>query len=477
MADGIPRIGPPMGRIANRGPALYRAKRFRVEGIKPDAISRIVRDAEQGILEDWADLCEYMLRDPHVRSVYETRVQSIAGAKLVVEPGRGRDPELAQRAADEFQSELESTSNLESLLTALVHAEGVGYAGAQHDWVRRDGVWHSEPTAIEPRDLKFDADWSMLVRTYDEKSPGGRWIKTSDQPDRFLLHVPSKLSRPTVAGDLLAIAWFWCFKRWAVTFRQEALELFADPYRVGKTKGNASDVARQALMDAMENQSANHWLVLEEGQDWALHEATNQAGEAWTNGIKDLNDEITKALLGSTLNVDVGSTGGNRALGESQFSTTILPRLTTMAKRLCATLERSWARPWCRFNAAMFGGVTPPCPRVRLELVSDEAKPVNQAAIDVGAVTIDEVRRGEGLEDWGAEKGGDRVARMPQPAPQFAPAEGAPGVPFSAAPRKRRKKPEQAQLPLTTRRATSPTSSASPSRTERVPFDRSGDRG
>lgn len=407
-------------RVRPQGARRYHRTTF--NGIKPGRISSIITSLEEGRTEDWADLCEFMLRDPHVRSVETTRMTAIIGSEIVVEPGIARgdaEEALAEQAAQDFREELQTARNIESLLTSLLHAENVGWAGAEHDWKRVGGRWHSDPEPIATRDISFRNDWVPVVRTYvDETRSRSEVISADDHaPSRWIWHIPRKLSgTPTTSGDFLAIVWQWLFKRWAVLFRNEGLEAFANPFRIGKVAAGSPVKVRRALEEAFENQSNNHWLIVEEGTDVELLQPAGAAGDAWNIAIDHLHSEITKAQLGSTLNVEVGSTGGNRALGESQATMTMLPRLAAMAHRLESTLEEQWARPFLRHNALIYGGHVPPTPRVRFQLVNDEVVSIDAHAIQAGVVTVDEVRATYGLEAWGPEQGGDAVARIATPA-------------------------------------------------------------
>jgi phage gp29-like protein len=461
------------GKVRPQGAQRYMRTTF--NGIKPARVSRIISDLEGGRTEDWADLCDFILRDPHVRSVETTRMSAIIGAEIVVEPGVAREgeEEVAEQAAQDFREELDQTRQLESVLTPLLHAENVGWAGAEHDWKRVGGRWHSDPMPLAKRDIAFRDDWVPVVRSYPDRFTPVH-ISADDHPaSRWMWHVPAKLSgTPTTSGDFLAIVWHWLFKRWAVLFRNEGLEAFANPFRVGKVAPGSPLEVRQTLEQAFENQSNNHWLIVEEGTDVELLQPAGTAGQAWNEAIQQLHDEITKAQLGSTLNTEVGTTGGNRALGESQAKNTMLPRLSAMAHRLESTLEEQWARPFLRHNAMLYGGRVPPTPRVRFQLVNDEPKPIEETAILAGAVTVDEVRATYGLPAWGPEMGGDRVARIasePVAAPQ-SPAQSSAGGLGDPAPLSRRR---PARRPTTA--ATSATWSGSRTQIAGMPYAASGD--
>lgn len=407
--------GPPQGRI-RRPASPKRWARKRLAGITPDALAAIIQRAEDGDVEDWADLAAFIMRDSHVRAVYETRMLAIVGAEILVEPGRTenkQDEPMAEAAAEFFRRELESCDDLPGLLSALIHADGVGYAGAEHMWQRVAGEWHSNPKPIEPRDIRFDALWNPQVRTYKEGAGNGEWIQSvAEDRARWIFHVPQKLDRPTVAGDLVSVAWPWVFKRWLQLFRQEGLEKYGGPFIRGEVPENAPQAVMDELRDALESLSADQVGVFKQGSTVQFLETSKPGGEAWTAAIDHLNGEITKAILGSTLNTEVGSTGGNRALGESQADMTILPRLQTMAARLAATLKRDWAEPCLRFNAHRFGGTMPALPKISFQLTAAEEPIIDDIAVRSQVVTVDELRVSRGLDPVGPASGGDQFAEI-----------------------------------------------------------------
>jgi len=409
--------------------------RQRFKGIKPRTLSTTITHAEDGDIEDWADLANFMLRDPDVRAPYETRSNAIVGAEVEVIAAVGahdsdQAAQLAQAGADFVAASFDSCPDFESVLTGLVHAEGVGWAVGQHRWQRRRGEWHSAPVIIEPREVQFDHDWVPQVRTYDKERTHttGRWISTDDFPaNTWLIHVPRKLDRPTVAGDLLAVAWQWLFKRWCELFRQEGLEKFASPFMTGVVPPNAPPNVRATMKAALENMSADQIAILEEGSSITLSEAAQRPGDAWSEAIERLARQIVIGLLGSELNTNNAGTG-SRALGESQFATTTLPRLIAIAKRLGTTLSRDWAAPTLRLNAHRFGGQIPPTPTVRFKVVNEEPEKIDSDAIGAGLdATVDEQRSSYGLPPKPDGTGSRRVVPVAKTPPA---AEAGLGRPF-----------------------------------------------
>lgn len=413
---------PPLGRIVKPS-APRHSQRKKLAGLTPEGIASIIERAESGDTEDLADVAAKMIRDPHVRATYETRTLAIVGAEIVVEPGRVervQDEPMAEAAAEFFRRELDACDDLPGLLSALIHAEGVGWAGAEHFWQRTNGEWHSSPKPLQPRDIRFDSLWHPEVRSYDGGQGAGRWLSTvGENPARWMFHVPQKLDRPTVGGDLVACAWAWIFKQWMILFRQEGLEKYGGPFLKGEVPENAPQAVMDELRTSLESMSADQVGVFKQGSTISFLETAKPGGEVWSDAIDHLNAEITKALLGSTLNTEVGSTGGNRSLGESQANVTILPRLQTMARRLSATLRRDWAEPCLRFNAHKFGGMVPALPSISFQLTQEEKPSVDELAVKASVVTKDELRISRGLEPLGPTTGGDDIVTLPEAQPAY----------------------------------------------------------
>ena len=465
----LPR--PPKSRVYS-APSASRWQRTSLVGATPERLASVLRQAERGELEAWADTAEYMLRtDPHARSVYETYIRSLVATELVWDPAD--DSEGAALAASLMADAWDKVDDPERSLEHLAHGEGVFAGVVEMDWhpVRTEHGVAWLPTkhrGVAPRDVKFDADWTPLVRSW----AGNRaeWHRVDDSPASWLVHVPGGIGLPPqLAGVLMACAWSWLFKMWAGNYRQTALERFANPIALGTHPASAGDGAPEALLYELENLSAVGALVVDEGVRVELLAAARSGAEDWQGAIRHFEDEITKAILGSTLNVDVGSTGGNRALGESQANTTILPRLQASASKLGSTLRRGFAKPVLALNAQLFGGRMLPVPIPRFVLGSEEKPTITRDHIDAGVITRNELRASAGLDEIPADEGGDEwVVPVAKQAPAFERRTGEVGTttaPFS----RTLPRGSQTSLPLMTRR-TSPTSSVSQRQIDNVPW-------
>lgn len=409
----------------------------------------IQRQAERGFTEQWADLTRRMLADDHLASVRETRIDAVAGARYEIKPGVARPGQerAAQLAADDCAAVLDGLGDVEDLLGKLLDGVGVGWAYAEIIWEPRgDLVW---PVAVEwlhPRRFRFDDRFRPTL--WDDGAAMGYPGASKETIGRPL--APNKYIRAELgplhnylpaSGLFWASVRYWWLKSWAQKFWLSGAEVAGNPRYIGQYPQEASDVAKQALFDALEGLSGDGIGVM--SKDTAiqiLSPLAQGSTSVWHELVRQCNAGLSKVWLGSTLNVEVGDTGGNRALGESQADLTTMPRLRRDARALWTTIERDLFTPFLRFNAHRYGGM-PPVPRGESVLLEEERPTVDDLTVDVGAATRDEVRESRGLEPWGPERGGTEIAVRAAPA-------GGPdaGFPFSASPQTQLRRAPRAAL-------------------------------
>lgn len=466
-------VRPPLGRLSQVSkPSMWAERRF--AGLTPRDLVSIESALQRGDIERFHDLCSHMLRrDSHLRSVYETLLRGVVSNPIRFEEGRAKaGQESAAEAAVEFcRQSVEDVERSERTLMHLAHGEGTGVAVVEQEWGRRDGAWRVVRHHLVPgRDLRFADDWTVEVRSYSDNGPK-EWISTKDEPLRWIVHVPNAVGQAAhLSGLLLSCMWPFAFKKWATTYGVQTLERFAQPLLLGTMPENARDETLSALLTDLQNLIATSTGVVREGVTVeAIDTAASNAGDAHRNFIADFDNQMTKAVLGSTLNVEVGDTGGNRALGESQNATTILPRLRGIGDSLAETLREQWFEPELRLNAHLFNGRRPPVPEPSFELIQDEPPLITQMHVDGGVVTANELRASAGLEPLEGEDGARIVTPIAKTSPSFSRPEDAPPPLASSRASRRSRKPHQLKLPTP---KTSPTSSRSRTQIAGVPFDR-----
>lgn len=431
--------------------------------LEPDTLNGVLLTAQRGDLQDWVDLASFIRRtDPHVSSVWETAVSQVLSAELQIEPAESADTALAEAAADFLRREWDRCPVFHDRLADLLEGDAVGVAVIEHDWRVEGDVVRSHPMFVHSRNLRFRGEWRVELRTGEQ---GSFWRYVDEFPRKFVVHAPhSSAEYPTLRGEMMRVAWPWLFKRWCEKFALAGLEKLANGLLWGKYAPDAPDAVRDELKSGLEDISSDGVAIFpgEPGGDpVGLLEMQRDPGASLKSFVDHFNGEITKALLGSSLNVEVESTGGNRALGEQQDKVTIIPRAKARARRLVETLLAQWARPLFEFNTLHFGGRVPPMPRVQFVLDREAPPIVDDLMVQAGAATVDELRRSRGHAEWGGPEGG-AIVRVAAPAAPFteAPAGGADAAPpfapmrASRSPRRSRAT-QQLSIPATS----SPTSS------------------
>lgn len=420
-------------------------------------ISSILQQAERGDTVQYADLTRRMLdSDDHLCSVYETRVSLVAGARWKLNPGEG-DTGLAQQAAEDCRRLLESLGNVERLFADILDADWTGWAALELDWQPRgDLVWLNGYEWLHPRRFRFNDSYQIYL--YDdgmakrsEGAPTGTYGALL-APDKYVIHQPRVLPNYNVASGLArAAVRYWWIKIWASKFALGGAEVGGNPRAWAIAPTEASQDVVDDLYEGLSTLSADGIGVFKAGTTVEIQAPLAQgASSVWDFLLKRCDAGFSKILLGSTLNVEIGDTGGAYSAAESQGDVTIMPRARRSSRAMWSTIERDVFRPFLTWNRHRYGGVVPPIPRGESILVEDtpSAETISTVITAGGRVRHDELRSSAGLEPLGAENGGDEFVSAPQGGA------GA-GFPFAQTPTASPSASQAASPSLTRRQTTS----------------------
>lgn len=407
-------------------PSLNHNERSRFVDADLDRVLGILRKAEDGDVKELADLWLRMLKtDLHLASVWESRTAPVYSARWEVTPPEVHESQaaLALRGAEGCAEALRRVPDLPTLFSALLNARGLGYAVAEIIWCRGTLLGQPAwvPAEIKPihgRRFRFsdefelglyddgravralrDAGWPVVEIT-------GRGAKIARLPaGKYIVHQPVGIhDYPTSTGLVHSVARWWWAKQVVTKYWLSGAELGANPRLIGKILQNAAGVTMEELIEGMENLAADGAVALREGTEINIVEGkAGSSSEVWRSLLERMNAEMSKGVLGSTLNVEIGSSGGNRAATQSQDMVTIRPRQRQDASQMWATIQRDLFRWVVAYNPHIFPRGTP-LPMGRSILV-EETVPIDQLAVDSGAVRVDEIRRRSGLPEIGGEIG------------------------------------------------------------------------
>lgn len=399
-----------------------------------DQLDAIRKNAELGITEQWGDLTRRFLRsDDHVLSTYTTYVAAIAGGRRDV-AARIVDPAMkaiADAQAEACAAMLDSLPNVERSIAELIDADFTGWAGQEIMWdTRGDWLWPTDLVWLHPARFRFSQTFTAYLWDrgmaaararelgYDTQEVDGLGIPLP--ANKYIMHMPRIIpDYPQASGVFLAVMRPWWIKNWCMKFMLSGAEISGNPRMLGKLpEQGTTDAVRQEMYTALQQLSADSIGVLTGQSNIEILDPKMQGdGSVWDTAIKLCNAAISKAILGSTLNVEVGDSGGNRSLGESQADMTIAPRWSRSALLACNTIESQLFRPFLELNRHLWGGHVF-VPQMTINIVEDEPE-IDQLVVDSGYVTVDQLLASRRLPPLGKERGGDKFVHAAANGPTY----------------------------------------------------------
>lgn len=387
-------------------------------------IDTIRKNAELGYTEGWADFTRRMYKtDDTVLSTMMTYVGAVSGARREVAARKGVPPILMGIASEQAEAcavMLDSLPDVQRAIAELVDGDFVGFAAEEIIWEPRgDWMYPVDLEWIHPARLRFSQHFKPYLWDRGTAVVRARELGLSTDeadgmgmplpPNKYVVHMPRMIpDYPQGSGLLYGVTRAWFAKNWCTKYALSGAESAGVPRLIGKVLNSAPSSVREELYEALAMLAADGVGIVGEGSEISVLDSKMQGtGSIWDLLLKRMDAAITKAILGSTLNVEVGDSGGNRALGESQASMTISPRWARSGQLVANTLERQLFRPFLEMNRHLWGGHVF-VPELTLHIVEDEPE-VDQLAVDKGAVSYDELRRSRKLPAWGKERGGDDV--------------------------------------------------------------------
>lgn len=389
-------------------------------GITIDEMAAILRESETGAQTRIQDLYDFMLEtDPHLSGACLTRILGVASRKGAVVPGKAAkgSPEeaAAKTVADFVQSALDEIPNFARVKKELLFDGVLKRYGVQEImWERRDGAWLPECLKWRhPRRFTIGVDWD--IRLYDQGKYGPFGAELV--PNKYVVHVPKERPQYTTrCGVLHAAAWDWIFKKWIIKFSLSASERFGTPTPYGHVSEETPQVVREALRAGLEQLSAGQAAVFVGNTAIETLEAGAANPQIFQDMIGVFNANMSKLVLGSTLNVE-GGPNGNRAAAESQGAKTIDPRIASDAHELEQTISDQLIRPIIEFNLHLFGGVMPPMPRYEFTLAEETETPLPPSVFVDGLFSVNEIRASYKHDPIPGAEGERRVNISAQQAP------------------------------------------------------------
>jgi phage gp29-like protein len=358
--------------------------------LNPQQVSAIMQDADTGYgyyrLVDLFD--EARQKDCHLHAVLSTLELSIADMEIQVVPAsEKRRDRMVAKFVEGFLGEFGATvddnsaTDLAGLIQHLVGGYVYSFAVAEILYEKRNGrLIPVSADPVMPRRFTFDPSTTDL-HFWDSVGtipyPGINLRK--EYPNRFIQFQPRVTgSGPAREGLIRPLLWAALFRNWTIRDWMALAEMSWKPNRIGYYLKTASNDDIVALRNALNYLSTNGATLLPETvnlkYEWPSSSGRGGSESPHMALATYMADEMSKAVLGSTLTTQQGRTGA-MALGQVHNEVR-QDRRNAAGKSIAGVLRRDLVAPPVRMN---FGeGV--PVPGIRL-IPKDVADPVAMATV------------------------------------------------------------------------------------------------
>jgi phage gp29-like protein len=282
-------------------------------GITPARLNEILLAAEQGDLmaqhELFADMEE---RDSNIYTELSKRKRASIKLDWDIVPPRNASKEeqdLAAWVREQFQDMPDLEDTLFDALDAISH----GFSAQEMEWELVGGTWTVAKFHHRPQSwFMLDQDTRSKLRLRDNSANG-----QALQPFGWLLHTHKAISGYISRSGLgRVLVWPYLFKHFSVGDLAEFLDIHGLPIIVGKYPANASQDEKSTLFRAVAGIGHNARGIIPTGMEIEIQQAADSKGDPFMNMISWCERSESKAINGSTLTSDGGSTGLGSGLAE-----------------------------------------------------------------------------------------------------------------------------------------------------------------
>lgn len=338
-------------RIASSGQTsrelIYRPS---ITGWTPTRVEQAREQADSGVMQEVADLCETMCRDARIKGVLSTRTHGLLGLPIEFDGGAPRARETLAGNSNGKNGEWFHMHDESEVAKLLRWGLLLGVGLAQRIPLPR--------VMGEPHRYRIET-WSPRWLTYyhyGSGAGGSRWrVMTEDgQVDlvpgdgQWILFQPYGARRPWAEGHWQELAFPWLLKHFSMEDRANFSEVLGSPLWLGTTAHGGTQKQRDKFLAQMRGMGKNGKFVLPQGWDLQLREASaaGKSGDVFDQQIKFSNEEMTIALAGQLV-----TTEGTSGFSQGSVHEAIKQDLIRFdAERLSTCLYEQSLEPWALWN-------------------------------------------------------------------------------------------------------------------------------
>jgi phage gp29-like protein len=335
-------------------------------GLTNQRIWQTYRNAECGWVQPQCDLFDDIKEsDGHLLSLYNGRLEAVAGKEWVIQAG-GTDA-ASKAAAEALAEQLDDDENFVEFMEHQLSAEFYGFAASEMAWgfSERERIWAPERFINVPHRRFSVNNGSKLMLLTDESRFDGiplevaRWVVSRGRH--------ANIAR---AGLLRTATWWAHFKRLSVRDWVIFAAKFGIPHVTGVYQENASEEAQSALKTAVEDIGEGGQAILAETTRIVLSELAQRSGDTSSvhpSIIAMCEAQMSKLINGATLNVETGGPG-SFALGKVH-QTRAHVKDVSAALRMSRVFRSQVSGPFCHFNGFLAAGAK--APRLKIQVVQE----------------------------------------------------------------------------------------------------------
>lgn len=299
----IPSAGALVAPLPEDAWRLYPA-----DGLTPQRLLNILRNADDGDLEEQMALYEQMEeKDAHLFSVAQTRRLAVTGLPWRIVPASSVDPlrfpdaDAAARTADYCAEALAALDDFDAVLAHLSLAVGRNIAVAELIWQAGPrGVRLAQIAPIPFLRLRIGRRGELRILTAEAPHEG---IETP--PDKFIIHQPHGPGRAARGGLLRVTAMAFLAKHYAMKDWLIFMEVFGMPVRIARYAPNATPEEKRELLHMLRRLGTDAAGIFSKSVDLEIKQTRVPGDVAPYESICHFfNREISKAWLGQTLTTD-----------------------------------------------------------------------------------------------------------------------------------------------------------------------------
>lgn len=287
-------------------------------GLTPDLLATILREADEGNVSRQMELFEEMMeKDPHIFGAFQSRKLAVTKREyqIIAASEENRDKDIAEYVRTVFNNIKRFHQFREDALDAVPK----GFSAQQIMWkIGPDNrVYIDRFELLHQRNFRFGlatdvkSDLNVIRRLTDNALVDGVEIEPFKW---FIPIVKARSGYPGRASIMRTTTWYYLFKNFDVKSWVQFAEVFGLPLRIGKYGPGAGEQEKEDLLRALRSIAQDASAIISDSTKIEFVEAAQKAASIQV--YKDLADycdaQASKAILGHTGAIDStpGKLGG-----------------------------------------------------------------------------------------------------------------------------------------------------------------------